>query len=140
MGLADLFGQDQRFSLAAIPELSGLDIRDLTAALGARLPYDQMGFQAAESAAGRRQSNSRFAAQRPWDEARMYLDLINSASVGGGSGSTGGYNNQWAPYMGSGWQQALAGGLGGYYGDWGQIFGGGGQNNAPAGGAQRSLY
>lgn len=141
-GLAGLMSQDQNFGLSMIPELSGLDIRDLTAALDPRLALEGLYFQGQEGAAGRQdamsmfnaqremearrmgQANARYQQQRPWDEISMFMNLINSASAGGGSTTSGGFQNQWGPYMGDPWQQALAGGLGGFYGDWGSVFGG----------------
>lgn len=135
-GLAGLFSQDQNFGLSMIPEISGLDIRDMQAAMDPRMMLEQLYFQGAENQANRGMQAANRRQNRPWEEAAMYADLINAMSGGYYEGQNSGFQNNWSPYMGNPWQQAVAGGLGGYYGDWGSLFGGPGENSPQGQGPQ----
>ncbi len=101
--LADLYSQDQRFSLGATPDITGLGMRDWTAAGQLSLGSDQnrnsfdIGKRNADAArAGVNATNQRLAFDReryqhdvPFMDLSRYMDIINSSDRGGSSRTYG---------------------------------------------------
>lgn len=129
--LAGLYSDDQMGALGLVPELSGLDIRDLSAAGGLSLGADQnrigmedirqRGRDAAASRGIARSAQDwekeRYFREEPWLNSMRYMDLINAASGPYGVERTSGFDKRTqAPYAANPWGNALAGGLAGWYG------------------------
>lgn len=95
--LADLYSQDQRFALGATPDITGLGMRDWTAAgqlsLGSDQGRNQWGIgkmQADAARAGVNATNRRLAFDQeryqhdlPMMDLSRYMDIINAADRGG---------------------------------------------------------
>lgn len=101
-GLADIgadYSADQRFALGSVPDLTGLDVRDLSAAGGFSLDIDRAASEdrarraAASNAAGglglQRQmfdfEKYRYGQDAPWNDLGRYGDIV--AAMSGGYGS-----------------------------------------------------
>lgn len=129
-GIASDFGGDQRTALGMVPELSGMDLRDLLGAFGASHSMDELSEQersAARSAgiarAGVNAQNRaqdfnewRYMQEAPWQFLGNMTDVVNGASSGYGTSHEYGTDRRNAspmPYS-NGWQQAIAGGMAGY--------------------------
>ena len=130
--LAGMYSQDQMGALGLVPQLSGLDIRDLQAAgeLSLNADKNKIGmYDATQQAKARAAANSIARSQLAWQqnvynrEAPMndlakYMDIINAASNGYGQEQQWGYNRTGAsptPAGASVWGNALSSGLAGYY-------------------------
>lgn len=101
--LADLYSQDQRFSLGATPDITGLGMRDWTAAGQLSLGADQnrnqfdIGKRNADAArAGVNAQNQRLSFDRqrwehdvPFMDLSRYMDIINASDRGGSSRTFG---------------------------------------------------
>lgn len=101
--LADLFGQDQRFALGATPDITGLGMRDWTAAGQLSLGSDQnrnsfdIGKRNADAArAGVNATNQRLAFDQqryqhdvPFMDLSRYMDIVNASDRGGTSRTFG---------------------------------------------------
>ncbi len=101
--LADLYGQDQRFALGATPDITGLGMRDWTAAgqlsLGSdqnRNQFDASKRSADAARAGVNATNQRLAFDQqryqhdvPFMDLSRYLDIINASDRGGTSRTFG---------------------------------------------------
>lgn len=126
MGLAEGYDGSQARALAALPEITGLSLRDLSQAIAPSLELDRL-----RSEAGGRGSEFDFRLWRarrddPWNDALRYGDLVNAFS--GGYGDTrefGRDQRSISPYTASPAGQALSGGLAGWY--LGNQFAGGGR-------------
>lgn len=101
--LADLYSQDQRFALGATPDITGLGMRDWTAAgqlsLGAdqnRNSYTVGKLNADAARAGVNATNQRLAFDKeryqhdvPFMDLSRYMDIINASDRGGTSRTFG---------------------------------------------------
>lgn len=118
--LAALYSSDMMGTLGMVPDLTGLDIRDYSAALNASLGRDEI---RGRNSASRASANAQQAAldwqreqyyrEAPFTDLMRYTDIINAMSGGygtnvqSGTASGGQSINPWA--------QALQGGLAGWY-------------------------
>lgn len=148
------FGGDQRNALNDVPELSGLDLRDLSTAFGASHSMDELSEQertAARSAGLQaRGLNMQNQAQRfgqwqylnnlPFQQLGSWADLVNAMSSGYGTSTEQGTDRRNAspmPYSNT-FGQAVAGGLGGY--QYAQQQGWGGAGSAYPNQSQNPFY
>jgi len=122
-GLSSDYSKDYISALGLTPELSGMDIRDLSAWSGAGLNADQIrqADAASRRSTGVQRADLNFRQQQyyhdlPMGDLARYMDIINAASGGYGNEHQYGTNQSSGPGAGvSPWGQALAGGIGGYY-------------------------
>lgn len=126
--MAQLMSSDQNFALGMIPELSGLDIRDMMAAIQPGMDLAQMENQQNVARINNRPALLnhdfnvwRYGREAPWMDLMNYSNLMNSFGAGGGSSHQFGTSPGALPDP---WGQAIQGGLAGY--GMGQQWGGGG--------------
>lgn len=165
-GLSGAYDQKQMAALGLVPSLSGMDVRDMSAAGQLSLGSDQARNTAQGNANQMRAANAANSNQRsalewqkqmysmeaPWQHAQDNANLINSYSQGGGTQNVSGTDYRGLQPMRpatSTASGAMQGGLGGMgLGDLLKMFGGGsgGQGGGkpgqggPAGGGNQDPY
>lgn len=121
-GLADMMSGDQRYALSMVPDLTGMDIRDLESAFGANFGIDQLGLEdrkldSANRNAGADRSWRRhvYENEAPWNDLLRYGDLVGSLTGPYGDSREMGLDaRNVSPYTGSPLGQGVAGGLAGW--------------------------
>jgi hypothetical protein len=134
--LAGLYSADNNYSLGAVPDISGLDLRDMGAAAQFSGGLDQNrnqwgGIQSGERVGLANASNARSSInlQRdmfydPLSRLGQYTNILGGASGDYGNTFSSGSGTQSIPFGGSPWASAASGAISGYQagqqiqGDW----------------------
>jgi hypothetical protein len=115
--LSEGFSNDQQFALGMVPDLTGLDIRDMESAFGANLALDQGRASERASNRSRQFQREQWESQLPWQDLNNYMNIVNGVSGMYGTTTESGTDGRgYAPQNNAPdpWAQALAGGLAGY--------------------------